>query len=365
MEIRFEHVTKKFGDVLALADFNLHIKDGEFMVMLGPSGCGKTTALRCLAGLEKPTGGIIRIGERIVNHLDPRDRDIALVFQSYALYPHMTVAENIMYPLKIRKIAKEERMRLAQETADKLQIGEFMNRRPRALSGGQRQRVALARAIVRDPAAFLMDEPLSNLDAKLRVHMRAELKHLQKSLGTTTIYVTHDQAEAMTMADRVAILSQGLLQMVGTTDEIYNKPVNAFVAAFVGSPAMNMIFFKFDPASRLMVHTSGLTYPAGSLLARFAMDENKIENYIVGVRPENVIVSLQPAEESIPGKIFAVEPMGNEAMVTVDVGTERWIARTDPLFQAEMESPCWLRFDERQLHLFYAESELRLKELKG
>jgi multiple sugar transport system ATP-binding protein len=362
MDISYEHVTKKFGEVVALSDFNLHVEDGEFVVMLGPSGCGKTTALRCLAGLEKPTSGILRIGERIVNRLEPRDRDISLVFQSYALYPHLTVSENIMYPLRVRKVPKDERLRQAKQVADTLQIGELLSRRPRALSGGQRQRVALARAIVRNPAAFLMDEPLSNLDAKLRVHMRAELKHLQRSLGTTTLYVTHDQAEAMTMADRVAILSQGVLQQVDSPDDIYFHPVNTFVAGFVGSPAMNMISVEFDPGTRHFVREPNFRYAAVPFLERFRFDDQQASRYILGVRPENVSVSLEEIPEGVTGCIFALEPMGNETLVAVDVGDWRIIAREAPLFEADIQSTCWLKFNDRSMHLFDEDTEQRLVE---
>ncbi|MEA3334845.1 MAG: ABC transporter ATP-binding protein [Chloroflexota bacterium] len=362
MDLRYERVTKKFGSVVALDDFNLHIEDGEFMVMLGPSGCGKTTALRCLAGLEKPTSGIIRIGERIVNNLEPRDRDISLVFQSYALYPHLTVGENIMYPLRIRKVPKAERQQMAQEVADRLQIGELLNRRPRELSGGQRQRVALARAIVRDPVAFLMDEPLSNLDAKLRVHMRAELKHLQKSLGTTTLYVTHDQTEAMTMADRVAVLRDGLLQQVGTINDIYYRPVNLFVATFVGSPAMNVIPIQYDPGARQFVMPTDFAYEARPLLDRFAVDGGQAGRYLLGVRSENISISLEETPSGVPSSIYALEPMGNEVLVAVDVGELRLIIRAEPMFQAAIRERCWLDFDQRLVHLFDEKSEQRLAE---
>jgi multiple sugar transport system ATP-binding protein len=359
MDIRYERVTKKFGEVVALSDFSLHVADGQFMVMLGPSGCGKTTALRCLAGLEKPTSGIIRIGERIVNNLEPRDRDISLVFQSYALYPHLSVGENIMYPLKIRGVPKEERRRRAKEVADILQIGELLNRPPRALSGGQRQRVALARAIVRNPAAFLMDEPLSNLDAMLRVHTRAELKHLQRSLGITTLYVTHDQAEAMTMADRVAVLNNGVLQQVGSTDDIYRRPVNTFVAAFVGSPSMNMFQVRFDPETRQLVKPPDFVYNARPLLERFSLEAGE---YILGVRSENAIISLRELPGGIAAKIYALEPMGNEVLVAVEVGDSRLIVRAEPLFQADIGLPCWLQFDARAVHLFDGKTEQRLLE---
>ena len=238
--VTFDHLYKRYGDdVIAVNDLNLEIGDGEFICLVGPSGCGKTTALRCVAGLEEISDGRLLIGDRVVNNVAPKDRDIAMVFQSYALYPHMTVYDNLAFGLKLRKINKEDIDRRVKEAADILGLERFLDRKPRALSGGQRQRVALGRAIVREPSVFLMDEPLSNLDAKLRVQTRAEIARLHQRLGTTTIYVTHDQVEAMTMGDRIAVMRDGLLQQVGTPQELYDHPVNIFVAGFIGSPAMN------------------------------------------------------------------------------------------------------------------------------
>jgi multiple sugar transport system ATP-binding protein len=362
MKIEYQNVTKKFGDVVALSDFSLDVVDGEFVVMLGPSGCGKTTALRCLAGLETPTTGLLRIGDRIVNRLEPRDRDIALVFQSYALYPHMSVARNISYPLRIRKVSKPERLRRAQEVADKLQIGHLMGRMPKALSGGERQRVALARAIIRNPAAFLMDEPLSNLDAKLRVHMRAELKHLQQTLGVTTLYVTHDQAEALTMADRIAILNKGVLQQVGSGDEVYFRPANLFVAGFVGSPAMNLIPVAFKPDACRFEWGDGLALDAQPLLERYFLDAANPADYVLGIRPENVSLSLSPVPQAFAGTVYAVEPMGNEALVAVDINGTRLMVRTEASFRAAIRTPCWATLDLRALHLFDQASGVRLAE---
>ncbi len=239
--VTFDHVTKKYGDVLAVDDLNLEIQDGEFMVLVGPSGCGKTTSLRMIAGLEEITAGELRIGDRVVNDVAPKDRDIAMVFQSYALYPHMTVRDNLAFGLKLRKVPKPDIERRVKEAADILDIGRYLERKPKELSGGQRQRVALGRAIVREPAVFLMDEPLSNLDAKLRVQTRAELARLHQRLKTTTVYVTHDQVEAMTMGSRIAVMSEGLLNQVGTPQELYDHPVNRFVAGFIGSPSMNFL----------------------------------------------------------------------------------------------------------------------------
>ncbi|MGH3000859.1 MAG: ABC transporter ATP-binding protein, partial [Gaiellaceae bacterium] len=239
--ITFEHITKKFDDSTAVDDLNIDVADGEFLVLVGPSGCGKTTALRMLAGLEEITSGRILIGDRVVNNVPPGARNVAMVFQSYALYPHMTVYDNLAFSLRNFDVPKPEIERRVQEAANVLELGDYLKRKPKQLSGGQRQRVALGRAIVREPQGFLMDEPLSNLDAALRVQTRAEILKLQKRLGTTTIYVTHDQVEAMTMGDRIAVMSKGVLQQIGTPEELYTRPANTFVAKFIGSPAMNLL----------------------------------------------------------------------------------------------------------------------------
>src|ERR671929_61547 len=244
--VTYEHVTKSFDGTTAVNDFNLDIADGEFMVLVGPSGCGKSTALRMLAGLEKVTDGRILIGERVINNVAPQSRDIAMVFQSYALYPHMTVYDNLAFGLRNQKVPKKDIDRRVRRAAEILDLDPLIKRKPKQLSGGQRQRVALGRAIVREPAAFLMDEPLSNLDAKLRVQTRAEILRIQQNLGTTTVYVTHDQVEAMTMGDRIAVMRDGILQQVGPPPELYTRPVNVFVAAFIGSPAMNFATAKSE-----------------------------------------------------------------------------------------------------------------------
>ena len=303
--VAFKGVTKIFGDgTRAVDELDLNIVDGEFMVLVGPSGCGKTTALRMVAGLEEISGGVISIGEHVVNDLSPKSRDIAMVFQSYALYPHLTVYDNIAFALKIRRLPKAEIRRRVEEAARILDLQPHLNRKPRALSGGQRQRVAMGRAIVRQPQAFLMDEPLSNLDAKLRVQMRADIKRLQSDLGVTTIYVTHDQVEAITLGERIAVLSQGVLQQVGPPQDVYDHPANVFVAGFIGSPPMNLL--KGNAASgRISVGEVELVdrqVPDGEVL--------------VGIRPEG----LHPVGEAFDGPVFevsveVVEPLGDEVLV--------------------------------------------------
>ncbi|HYX77708.1 MAG TPA: sn-glycerol-3-phosphate ABC transporter ATP-binding protein UgpC, partial [Gaiellaceae bacterium] len=263
-EIQFVHVSKVYGgETPAVRDLNLDVAEGEFVVLVGPSGCGKTTALRMVAGLEEITEGEIRIGDRVVNDLAPRDRDIAMVFQNYALYPHKTVYENLAFGLRMRKVPKDEQRRRVEEIAQKLGLGDMLNRRPGQLSGGQRQRVAMGRAIVREPKAFLMDEPLSNLDAKLRVQMRIEIKKVHQKVRTTTVYVTHDQVEAMTLADRVVVMNQGIIEQVGTPQQLYHAPQTRFVAGFIGSPAMNFIPCRMEEAdSSLSVRlTDALSFP--------------------------------------------------------------------------------------------------------
>jgi len=327
-EIAYEHVSKIYPDgTRAVHDLELEIQDGELMVLVGPSGCGKTTALRMLAGLEEISEGEIRIGDRIVNDLTPRDRDIAMVFQSYALYPHMTVADNLAFGLKLRKLPKNEVKERVQRAARILQIEEFLKRKPRALSGGQRQRVAMGRAIVREPQAFLMDEPLSNLDAKLRVQMRAEIHQLQRRLGVTTIYVTHDQVEAMTMGDRVAVMNAGHLQQVDTPQVLYDQPVNEFVAGFIGSPSINLV------ESELVQSNGHLEVSLGE--HKLAVDDQITRNrsglgdyvgkkIILGIRPEDfedvAIEPDAPADRRIKVTADLTEPLGSE--VLVHFGTE-------------------------------------------
>ena len=327
-EIAYEHVWKIYPDgTEAVHDFDLEIRDGELMVLVGPSGCGKTTALRMLAGLEEITEGEIRIGDRIVNDLTPSDRDIAMVFQSYALYPHMTVADNLAFGLKLRKLPKQEIKERVQRAARILQIEEFLKRKPRALSGGQRQRVAMGRAIVREPEAFLMDEPLSNLDAKLRVQMRAEIHQLQRRLGVTTIYVTHDQVEAMTMGDRVAVMNAGHLQQVDTPQVLYDQPVNEFVAGFIGSPSINLVESELARSNgHLEVSLGEHKLAVDDQIARnrSSLGDYVGKKIILGIRPEDfedaAIEPDAPADRRIKVTADLTEPLGSE--VLVHFGTE-------------------------------------------
>jgi len=320
--VTFDHVFKRYSsEVVAVNDLNLKIEDGEFLVLVGPSGCGKTTALRCVAGLESISDGQLYIGDRVVNDVPPKDRDIAMVFQSYALYPHMSVFDNLAFGLKLRHMDKADIQRRVQEAAGILGLDRFLDRKPKALSGGQRQRVALGRAIVREPAVFLMDEPLSNLDAKLRVQTRAEIARLHQRLGTTTIYVTHDQVEAMTMGDRIAVMRDGILQQVGMPQELYDHPQNIFVAGFIGSPAMNFASTKTEGQDLVMGSTRlRLTGAAAEAAAkRPAGSELRI-----GFRPEHLdVVDGQTNAVSIPASVDVVEYLGNEELIHAQTeGTE-------------------------------------------
>ena len=310
--VQFDNVSKRYGtDVLAVDDLSLDVGEGEFLILVGPSGCGKTTALRMVAGLEEITSGEIRIGDRVVNDLAPTERDIAMVFQNYALYPHMSVSDNIAFPLRQRKVAKSEIRQRVGEVARLLGIDELLERRPRALSGGQRQRVAIGRALVRRPRAFLMDEPLSNLDAKLRVQMRAELISLHQRLGVTTIYVTHDQTEAMTLGDRVVVLKKGVVQQVDTPDNLYRRPANTFVAGFIGSPAMNLLRGRLaDDQLAIGSHTVALPDALRAGLSRSTGD------VVVGLRPEDFALN-DGGTGSIPAQVEISERLGPEVLVHV------------------------------------------------
>ena len=351
--VSVKNLVKRYGSQAAVNDVSLEIKDKEFMVLLGPSGCGKTTTLRCIAGLETPDAGEIYIGDTQVTDLPPKDRDIAMVFQSYALYPHMTVFENIAFPLKMRKTPKEEIQKRVKETAELLRLEQMLNRKPKQISGGEAQRVALGRAIVRHPQVFLFDEPLSNLDAKLRVYMRAELKRLQKELATTTVYVTHDQVEAMTMADRIALMESGVLQQLSNPSEVYNKPGNLFTAGFIGSPPMNFFDCSLTEAS------GENTLDAGEFKFRLEDDAYRMvrnqatsSEVVLGVRPEDINVHMTPQEEGIQAEVYVVEPLGSENVLDMKIGGSLIKALVPPDLLLDIGQKIYVTFDKQKTHVF-------------
>ena len=363
--VTYENVTKRFGDVTAVGNLNLDIADKEFLVLVGPSGCGKTTALRLLAGLEEITEGRIMIEDRVVNDVAPKDRDIAMVFQSYALYPHMSVFDNMAFGLKLRKTPKEEIRKRVNEAAEALGIQNLLDRKPRQLSGGQRQRVAVGRAIVREPKVFLFDEPLSNLDAKLRVETRANLSKLHLQLQTTFIYVTHDQIEAMTMATRIAVINKGVLQQVDTPQKLYDIPNNLFVAGFIGSPAMN--FFK----TRLVRGDGKLFVDGGSFKVEVPeVHPEAYEKYvdhavIMGIRPEDINDPnyLPPGiiPQEVEGKVDVTELMGNEIQLYLSTGEHNFVARVDPRTKVRMGETIQVVFNMGNMHLFDPDTEQAIR----
>ncbi len=368
-KVVLKNVTKRFGSLTAVRNVSLEVEDGEFMVLVGPSGCGKTTILRMIAGLEEVTEGEIWIGDRLVNDVPPKDRDIAMVFQNYALYPHMTVYDNIAFGLKLRRVPKPEIDRRVRQAAEMLGIADKLRAKPRELSGGQRQRVAVGRAIVRNPKVFLFDEPLSNLDAKLRVKMRAELQELHHRLKTTTVYVTHDQVEAMTLGHRVAVLNHGVLQQVDTPQRLYDFPANVFVAGFIGSPAMNFLPAKLTEANgQLVAQGSSFRFTIPEAIAPKA--EGFLgRDVVVGIRPEH----LQPAEPGDDGPdrltiaVKVVEPLGSELIVYGDLDGVEVGARLDPSLRVQVGDKLTLSPQPTKLHLFDKESEraiLHFQELE-
>jgi multiple sugar transport system ATP-binding protein len=352
-------LNKKYDEVHAVIDVNLEIRDKEFVVLVGPSGCGKTTTLRMVAGLESITSGNISIDEKVVNELPPMDRDIAMVFQNYALYPHMSVYDNMAFGLKMRKFDKGEIAQRVQEAAEILGIQELLRRKPRQLSGGQRQRVALGRAIVRHPQVFLFDEPLSNLDAKLRVQMRVELKKLHERLGTTAIYVTHDQVEAMTLGDRVVVMRDGRVQQVGDPMELYNEPANLFVAGFIGSPAMNFAEVKITGENGgLWAEAEGLRVkvPAATT-ARLGPYAGTLVT--LGIRPEDLHIAgdADPKELSFDAAVEVVERLGSEILLDVAVGPTTMVASVEPTSAARVHEQLRLAINPERLHFFDHETE--------
>jgi len=371
--IEFQGVSKIFPDGTRAVDgLDLAIAEGEFMVFVGPSGCGKTTALRMVAGLEEISEGAILIGDRVVNEISPKERDIAMVFQNYALYPHMTVAENLAFGLKLRKVSKKEIRNRVQSAAAILGLEDYLERKPGALSGGQRQRVAMGRAIVREPRAYLMDEPLSNLDAKLRVQMRAEIQSLQRTLGVTTIYVTHDQTEAMTMGDRIAVMRDGTLQQVDTPERVYQWPANEFVAGFIGSPAMNMVDARLTRANgelEVSFGDSTLVVDDGLIVERPALLSYEGAHVTLGIRPED-LEDQSFAPEARPGQRLDTvctlrEALGSEVLVHFPVGSARFVARIDPQTAAREGEPLRLVVDTRRLHFFEPGSGLAIYDQAG
>jgi len=360
-EVRLEHVGKRYDGASVIEDLSLDIRDQEFMVLVGPSGCGKSTALRMIAGLEDITDGTIAIGGRPVNDLPPKDRDVAMVFQNYALYPHMTIRENMEFGLKMRRVPRAEIDRLVGDAAAVLEISHLLDRRPRQLSGGQRQRVALGRAIVRQPSVYLFDEPLSNLDAKLRLQMRAEIKKLQHRLKTTTVYVTHDQVEAMTMGTRIAVMKDGRLQQVGTPLEVYDRPANLFVANFIGSPPMNVFRATVrDGGTRL--EGNGLSLRIGPPLSEAARSQEGREVH-VGLRPEHIGDPAAPADgarATLSAEIELVEPLGDEVVVHARAGGERLTYRVEPRRMPEVGRTVEIAVQLERIHLFDLATETRL-----
>ena len=347
--VQLKNIAKHWGAAVGVKQISLDIADGEFLVLLGPSGCGKTTTMRMVAGLEDPSEGEIWIGDRCVNTLEPKDRDVAMVFQSYGLYPNMTVAENISFPLRIRGLTAAQIEPAVKLAAERVELMDYLQRKPKELSGGQRQRVALARAIVREPSVFLMDEPLSNLDAKLRVSMRAHLKHLHHTLGVTTIYVTHDQIEAMTLADRVVVMSRAEVQQIGTPRAIYNDPANLFVAGFIGSPPMNLVPGSVEGG---IFSASGIRIPGFAALSQ--------SNVVLGLRAEDLSASSD-AGAPIAGDVFSFELTGDATLVTLQLGDCRVIAKADKDHHVGIGQRQALRADASRCFLFDATTQTRIR----
>jgi len=351
-EIRINHITKRFGDFVALHEVDLTVRDGEFLVLLGPSGCGKTTTLRSVAGLERQTSGDIYIGDTLVNDLPPGERDIAMVFQFYALYPHMTAYDNIAFPLRAQKTPPTDVDRRVHSVARTLRIEHLLRRRPKQLSGGEQQRVALGRAMVRRPRAFLMDEPLTNLDAALRADMRAELKHLQHDLATTMVYVTHDQTEAMSMGQRIVVMNRGLIQQIGTPLEVYTRPATLFVAGFIGSPPMRLIDCQLQRNGEPALVNSARTIrvPIAAAMAE-RIKASGAEQLVLGVRPEEVLIGGEQAPD-LEAAVVAREPLGDETIYDLEVGEQLLQTRQPPSLRLPIGQRVPVRLDRSRLRLY-------------
>jgi ABC-type sugar transport system ATPase subunit len=357
--IVLDNVTKQFGHVTAVDSVSLTIEDGEFFALLGPSGCGKTTTLRLIAGLEIPTAGRIAVGDRDVTDLPPRDRDVAMVFQDYALYPHMIILDNIGYPLKVRGISRGEIRQRVTEVAGSLQIAELLDRRPAQLSGGQQQRAAVARAVVHKPQVFLFDEPLSNLDAKLRLEARSFLKHLQHELGVTTVYVTHDQAEALALADQIAVMDRGKVMQVGAPLEVYRRPHTVFVASFLGNPPMNLLPCRLDLADRqIRVNGAALSLDGIPQWDTLATRLHEGEELILGVRPEHLTLHAQETSPAFPGEVYVTEPLGAESLVILLVGDKTVSVRLFTDEPPRLPRRVWIRVDPNRIFLYRASGKL-------
>jgi multiple sugar transport system ATP-binding protein len=360
--VTFDHVWKRYGDVVAVNDLSLDIQDEEFLVLVGPSGCGKTTALRMVAGLEEISEGTVKISDRVVNDLAPKDRDVAMVFQSYALYPHMTVYDNLAFGLKLRKVPKADIDKRVREAARTIELGNLLDRKPKQLSGGQRQRVALGRAIVREPAVFLMDEPLSNLDAKLRVQTRAEIARLHQRLKTTVVYVTHDQVEAMTMGTRIAVMNEGILQQVGSPQVLYDTPVNRFVAGFIGSPSMNFVDVTVEGSgdSARLIGPGDWSIPTPQRLRGIAGDIAG-KKLVAGFRPEHLDMGEPgPDDGSFQARADVVEYLGNEELLHVNAADQDIVAIVDSEHRVRPGDIVKLVLPLAKLHLFDAETQASL-----
>ncbi len=357
-EVEVRNITKRFGKVVAVYKVSFKVHSGEFFTLLGPSGCGKTTTLRIIAGLEDPDEGEVLIDGKVVNDLPPKERDVAMVFQNYALYPHMTVYENLAFPLKMRGYPKREIDKIVREVAKLLRIEDLLDRKPRELSGGQQQRVALGRALVRRPKVFLMDEPLSNLDAKLRVYMRAELKRLQKELKITTIYVTHDQVEAMTMSDRIAVMNAGRIMQIGTPHDLYYKPANLFVAGFIGSPPMNFIdatYVEKDGEHYLDAGTVRIKIP--EWMAKEIKKSAASEELVIGIRPEHIKVYTEERPGTFPAKVYVIEPLGGETIIDFKLDDKIYKAKYPGELHLQPGDTVYIELDLDKMHIFDKKTE--------